>query len=133
MKRPTRTDARAVLRTDVDPNRAFASPIAKRFKRWNFIEFKAPDDDLNIDTLIKGRLYAGHFKISAPVVDGYRMEEISYTFVRQRKPVKLMKRLQDQWNYSIKSEFSGVYYLENTGREDYFFQIVVISELDLKQ
>ena len=117
----------------VDLSREFTSPIARKFKRWNFIEFKAPDDELNIDTFIKGRIYAGLFKISAPKSDGYHMEDISYTFVRQRKPVKLMKRLQEKWHYDIKSVFQGIYYLENREREDFFFQIVVVSELDLNQ
>lgn len=113
--------------------RDFSSINARRFRKWNFVEFKAPEDELNIDTFIKGRLYAGHFKISAETVDGYRMQDITYTFVRQRKPVKLMKRLAEKWRYSITSEYPGIYYVESNDREDYFFQIMVVGELDVKQ
>lgn len=109
------------------------SIIGRRFKRRNLLEFKSPGDELNIDTFLKGYAYASLYKISADVVDGYKMDEITYTFIRQEKPVKLMKRLAEEMGYTITSEFRGIYYVKRENILDFFFQIIVIRELDVEE
>lgn len=110
-----------------------SSIIGRCFKRWNLLEFKSPGDELNIDTFVKGLAYVSLYKTSADRVDGYKLEEITYTFIRQEKPVKLMKRLAAEMGYHITSEYKGIYYVKRENILDFFFQIIVIRELNLEE
>ena len=65
--------------------------IGKIFKRHNIMEYKSPEDEMNIDTYFKTLAYACLYKAGGITVDAIRYEEITISLVRAAKPVKLLK------------------------------------------
>jgi hypothetical protein len=100
--------------------------IGKIFLGHNIIEFKSPDASLNYDTYIKGIGYACLYKAKERYVDEIPAEDITLTFLRNRCPKKLLKRLAKD-GYTITEPYAGIYYIHGA-----FFpsQIIVTNELD---
>ena len=99
--------------------------IGAFFLGYNIIEFKSPDDKLNIDTFYKVIAYACLYKSETGAVDEIPGTDITITLVREQKPAKLLSRLSKK--YHIVPTGRGIYYIE-----DMLFpmQIVVTQELD---
>lgn len=97
------------------------------FRKHNLMEFKSPEDSLNIDTLYKVIAYAALYKSYGDTVDAVPADDITVTLVRERKPEELFAYLE-RHGTKISRPFGGIYYLE----EGYLFpvQIVVYRELD---
>lgn len=90
------------------------------------MEYKSPEDELNIDVYFKGLAYACLYKAAGRYVDEIAAEEITITFVRERKPVRLLQQLS-QKNRCVEQVTPGIYYI----REPWFpVQIIVTSQLD---
>lgn len=103
--------------------------IGKIFRKYNFLEYKSPDDTLNYDTFLKGVAYIYLYKAGEAHVDELLLEEMSLSFIRERKPVKLFKRLEKE-NFTIEEKWSGIYYII---KEDYIkIQVIVVRELSQK-
>ena len=68
--------------------------IGKLFSKYNLIEYKSPDDTLNYNVFIKGIAYAYLYKTTETYSDEILLEEVSISFIRERKPRKLFKRLK---------------------------------------
>jgi hypothetical protein len=101
--------------------------IGKIFRGHNIIEFKSPDDELNYDTYIKGIGYACIYKANEHYVDEISMEDITLTFLRSRRPRKLLKELSKK-RYTITEPYAGIYYIQ---KDTYLMtQIIVTEELD---
>lgn len=49
---------------------------------------------LNYDVFLKGIAYAYLYKSSETYVDEIELEDVTLTFIRQRKPIKLFKKLK---------------------------------------
>ena len=100
--------------------------IGRIFRRYNLIEYKSPDDVLNYDVFIKGIAYVYLYKANEAHVDEILLDDITLTFVRERKPIKLFKKLQKEKFY-IEEKHSGIYYII---KEGYIrIQIIVSREL----
>ena len=100
-----------VLVTKKNSSYQVKKKIGKFFRKYNLIEYKSPQDNLNIDDYYKVCSYAGFFKASSSSVDEIKADEITITFVTFHQPRKLMKQLEERGLRICKVE-KGMYYIE---------------------
>ncbi len=101
--------------------------FGRMFRRWNILEYKNPNDSLNIDVLWKCIGYAGLYKAYGKSVNAIPQEELTISIFRHRYPSKLMSQLKES-GYVIENPTSGIYYIK--GLVDIPVQIVVSKDLD---
>lgn len=101
--------------------------VGRGFLKHNIIEYKSPDDELNIDVIWKTIGYAGIYKSLGNTVNEIKAEELTITRFRVRKPVALFKLL-DQNGYMVENEEPGVYLIH--GIVSIPLRIIVIRELE---
>lgn len=65
--------------------------IGKIFRRHNIIEYKSPEDSLNVDTYVKVIGYACMYKASEAHIGDIELNDITITLVREGKPRELLK------------------------------------------
>lgn len=110
-------------------NVQLSNEIGKMFRGHNIMEYKSPEDGLNIDVYFKGLAYACLYKAAGAYVDEISSDEITVTFVRDRKPAKLFKQLSEK-NRKIERIANGIYYIN----EPWFpVQIIVTSQLNKEE
>jgi len=100
--------------------------IGKIFRRHNIIEYKSPDDSMNLNTYMKVIAYACLYKAYENHVDDIKLDEITITMVREKKPVKLFRWLKKS-GYEINQVFKGIYYA--TKENQFLTQIIVSKQL----
>lgn len=100
--------------------------IGRIFRKYNLIEYKSPEDRMNYDVFLKGIAYVYLYKAKEEHIDNISLEEITLTFIRQGKPVKLFKKLLKE-NFLIEENEKGIYYIIKEGYIT--IQIVVTREL----
>ena len=127
-KKPLKIDF-LVIKKDNDCK--ISKSIGKLFRRYNIIEYKSPDDALNIDTLFKGIAYACLYKSFGTVVNEIKSNEISITFIRQVKPDGLFSVLEELPDVTIVPFEKGIYYIE--GNMLFPIQFIVTEELPLEE
>ena len=93
------------------------------------MEYKSPDDTLNYDVFLKGLAYVYLYKSNEAHVDEIQLDDITLTFIRERKPIKLFKKLQNE-HFTIEEKFAGIYYIIKEGF--IAIQIIVTSRLNSK-
>lgn len=100
--------------------------IGRIFRGHNIIEYKSPDDSMNVDTFMKAIGYACLYKANEVYVDDIRLEDITITLVRDRYPYKLFKWLREK-GFLIYEKYPGIFYVE---KPDCFpVQIIVSKKL----
>ena len=100
--------------------------IGRIFRKHNLIEYKSPEDKLNYNVFLKGIAYVYLYKTKEEHIDDIPLDEITLTFIRERKPVKLFKKLRKD-KFTIEEMAKGIYYII---KEGYIaIQIVVTREL----
>ncbi|MCM1189502.1 MAG: hypothetical protein NC541_09415 [bacterium] len=104
-----------------------ASEIGKLFRGHNIIEYKSPEDHLDIDTFYKTLAYACLYKAYGKTVDAIKAEDITLSIVREKKPTGLFRYFTEH-GCEIVEFGGGIYYLE--GKVWFPTQIVVTDELD---
>lgn len=67
------------------------SEIGKSFKGHNIVEYKSPEDHLDIDTFFKTLAYACLYKSYGKTVDAIKAEDITISIIREAKPVGLFR------------------------------------------
>lgn len=100
--------------------------IGRIFEKYNILEYKSPDDFLNYDTFLKGIAYTYLYKSNEAHVDDILLENMTLSFIRERKPRKLFKRLQKE-HFLIEEKWKGIYYIIKEGVPK--IQIIVSGEL----
>ncbi|MBR3769216.1 MAG: hypothetical protein IKL06_01660 [Lachnospiraceae bacterium] len=100
--------------------------IGRIFRKYNLIEYKSPKDTLNYDVFLKGIAYAYLYKSNGLHINKIPLDEVTLTFVRERKPIKLLKKLQRE-KFHIEQKCNGIYYIIKEG--DIKIQIIVSKEL----
>ena len=101
--------------------------IGSIFQKYNILEYKSPDDELDMNTFLKGVVYALLYKIKEPHLDEILLSDITLSFIRERKPIKLLKKLIEK-NFLVEEKYPGIYYINRT--ECFPIQIIVTKELD---
>ena len=102
--------------------------IGAVFRGHNILEYKSPQDHLNIDTFYKAGAYASLYKSYGETVDSIKADDITVTLVRDAKPVELF-RYFEKHQYKIKAPYRGVYYIE--GAVLFPTQVIVTKELEM--
>ena len=100
--------------------------IGKIFRTHNIVEDKSPDDALGVDTFLKVHAYACLYKANEPHVDEILFDEITLTFIRERKPKKLLQWFSDN-GYEVEEKYEGIFYVRR--EHDFPIQIVVTKLL----
>lgn len=100
--------------------------IGRIFKKYNIMEYKSPDDSLNIDTLYKVISYAALYKSDGVTVNEIKAEDITISLVRERKPLGLFKTLKEM-DIEIEMPYKGVYYIKSGVL--FAAQVIVTGEL----
>lgn len=101
--------------------------IGNFFRGHNILEYKSPEDHLDIDTFCKTLAYAYLYKSYGKTLDEIKMDDITISIIREAKPVGLF-RYFEKHGYSMPNEHSGIYYIE--GPFPFQIQIIATGELD---
>lgn len=91
------------------------------------MEYKSPEDHLDIDTFYKTLAYACLYKSYGKTVDAIKAEDITISILREVKPIELFRYLEGH-GCKVTKAYEGIYYVE--GKTWFPTQIVVTGELD---
>ena len=100
--------------------------IGKIFRKHNIVEYKSPDDSMNLNTYMKVIAYACLYKAYEERVDDISLDEITITMVRERKPEKLFQWFENN-GYQVEEVFKGIYYVIQ--ETSFITQIIVSKQL----
>lgn len=126
---PMKIDAVIIIQED---GLVIDNALMRSFKRHNIVEFKSPNDTLNIQAFDKTISYfyayisnereSGNKPISA--------NNITLSIVSVRKPIKVLGKLKTERGFKIvDTETPGIYYITREGFIPEKIQLVVSSEL----
>ncbi len=109
------------------PSVQISNEIGTFFQGHNIIEYKSPDDSLDIDVFYKSGAYASLYKSYGATVDEIKADDITVSIIRHRKPRKLFQYFREH-GFGISTPFKGIYRIE----DNVLFptQVVVTKELD---
>ena len=102
------------------------SEIGKIFRQYNILEYKSPNDRMNIDTCYKVNGYACLFKSYGEKVNCIKAKDVTISLFRHTKPKKLFDCFRKE-GIGVTKPYPGIYYIDNM---PFAMQIVVIRELD---
>ena len=100
--------------------------IGHIFRKHNIVEYKSPEDGLNIDDFFKTLGYAYLYKGLGKRVNEIPLEELTVSIFRATKPKELMRHLAG-YGFNINRYASGIYYVMGLMIP---VQIVVTNELE---
>ncbi len=106
-----------------------SNEIGQIFRGHNILEYKNPDDDLNIDVFFKVEGYACLYKSYGETVDAISESDITITLIRDAKPFGLFGYFKEH-GYQISNPYNGIYHIK--GNILFPAQIVVTRELNPK-
>ena len=123
------------LRMDVlllkkDPDLTFDFAIGRIFKGHNILEYKRPDDTLDISVFAKVMAYAQLYKSLEISADAISYKDMSVTIYRHAYPRDAFRQLK-AYGAEIRKEYSGVYYI--AGMSPFSVQILVGRELSKQE
>ncbi len=107
------------------PEEVIKNEIGSFFLGHNIVEYKSPDDSMNIDTFYKVLSYACLYKADTGAVDEILDTDITVSLIREQKPVKLLGQLKKK--YQIQQEGSGSYRIYGM---IFPMQVIVTKELE---
>jgi len=90
------------------------------------MEYKSPQDDLNLDTYVKVIGYACMYKASEVHVGDIDLNDITITLVREGKPRELLKWFEKN-DYEVREVYKGIYYVKKEG--SFPIQVIVSGKL----
>ena len=114
-----------VIKKEVSVN--IDNEIGKLFKGHNIIEFKSPEDHLDIDTFYKSGAYASLYKSYGKTVDAIKADDITVSIIREAKPVELFRYFKEH-GIAVTNSYRGIYYIG--GGVLFLTQIIDTGELD---
>ncbi len=112
-----------------EPSIHISNEIGCFFKGHNILEYKSPEDHLDIDSFSKALAYAQLYKAYGKTLDEIQFWDITVSLIREIKPEGLFQSFK-KYSCSISNPYNGIYYIEGP----FFFpvQIIVTGELDKK-
>lgn len=104
--------------------------IGSFFKGHNIMEYKSPEDHLDIDAFYKAGAYASLYKAYGKTSDEIKADDITVSVIREAKPEGLFGYFE-KYGYKVSNPYKGIYYIE----EKVLFpaQIVVTKELNKEE
>ena len=100
--------------------------IGRIFRQYNIIEYKSPEDDLDIDDFYKTYAYACLYKSDTETVDLIPADELTITFVCYHYPRNMLRKLEQDRKMAVEQEDSGIYYLTGDAIP---IQLVIVPKL----
>ena len=119
-----------VLILKKDPSLVLDFDIGRIFRGHNILEYKRPDDKLNIDVFAKVMAYSNLYKSQGIPADSIKYNDISATIYRHAYPRDAFQQLKKH-GAEIEEKYPGVYYV--TGLSPFPIQILVGRQLDPKE
>lgn len=110
-----------------DSSVRIANEIGILFRGHNIMEYKSPEDGLDIDDFYKAGAYASLYKSYGRTTDAVKADDVTVSLVREAKPEGLFRYFKKHC-YSVSNPYRGIYYIE--GKILFPTQIVVTKELD---
>ncbi len=107
------------------PEEVIKNEIDSFFLGHNIVEYKSPDDSINIDTFYKVLSYACLYKADTGAVDEILDTDITVSLIREQKPVKLLGQLEKK--YQVRREGNGIYRIYGM---IFPMQVIVTKELE---
>ena len=104
--------------------------IGHFFRGHNIVEYKSPEDIVNVDVIYKCIAYAALYKAYSETADCIKADDVTVTVVCWARPRKLFQYFADH-KIRLLKRHSGIYHVER----DLLFrmQIVVVKELDKRE
>ncbi len=103
-----------------------ANEIGKIFRGHNIMEYKSPQDHLNIDTFYKTGAYASLYKAYGETVDERKADDLTVSIVREVRPEGLFRYFKDH-GIRVTNPCKGIYYILDAAL--FPTQIIVTGEL----
>lgn len=116
-----------VIKKDKDVRTA--NEIGWIFRGYNILEYKSPDDSLDIDAFYKAGAYAGLYKAYGGVSDERKADDITVSLIRESRPAGLFEYFQ-RHNIRTTNPYRGIYYVLDAVL--FPTQIIVSREMDRK-
>ena len=101
--------------------------IGAFFLGHNIMEYKSPEDHLDIDAFHKALAYASLYKAYGATVDERREDDITVSLLRETRPEGLFQYFSEH-GYAVSNPCKGIYYIK--GKNMFPVQIVATGELD---
>lgn len=101
--------------------------IGSFFKGHNIMEYKSPEDHLDIDAFYKAGAYASLYKSYGKTVDEIKAADITVSVIREAKPEGLFQYFIEH-GYQVSNPYKGIYYIESNVL--FPTQIIVTKELN---
>lgn len=109
---------------------SLSNEIGKIFRKYNIMEYKSPEQHLDVDVFYKAEAYACLYKAYGKTVDERKAAEITVSIVRETKPEGLFRYFREN-SVPVENPYPGIYYV--LGETVFPTQIIVGKELDRKQ
>lgn len=106
-----------------------SNDIGDFFRGHNILEYKSPEDHLDIDVFYKTLAYAALYKSYGKTLDEIKENDITISVIREAKPVGLFQYFEEH-GYSVSSDRNGIYRID--GLFPFPAQVIVTGELDKK-
>ena len=119
-----------VLIIKKDPEVILDNDMCRIFRGHNILEYKRPDDDLNIDVFAKLMAYAYLYKSRGRSVDAISFKNMTATVYRHRYPGGLFSKLKKN-GMEVENAYPGIYWIKNAA--PFPVQVVVGKELDPRE
>ncbi len=116
-----------VIKKDSDVQ--IVNEIGKLFRGHNIVEYKSPEDHMDIDDFYKAAAYGCLYKASGQYVDERNADDITVTMIRHAKPEGLF-RYFEEYHVKMTNPYAGIYYILDTVL--FPTQIIVGKELNRK-
>ncbi|MCM1189576.1 MAG: hypothetical protein NC541_09795 [bacterium] len=109
------------------PSTQISNEIGRFFRGHNVMEYKSPEDRLDIDTFYKVGAYASLYKAYGRTVDAVKADDVTVSILRETKPEALFGYFKSH-GFTVTNPFRGIYYVQSGVL--FPTQIVVTRELD---
>lgn len=114
-----------VIKKDKDVQ--IANEIGRMFKGHNILEYRSPEDRMDIDSFYKAGAYASLYKAYGETVDERKADDITVSLVREAKPDGLFRYFREH-KVEVSNPYPGIYYVLDGVL--FFTQVIVTRELN---
>ena len=112
-----------------EPDVQVSNQIGKLFRGHNIVEYKSPEDHLDIDVFYKASAYGCLYKSFGETVDERAANDITISIIRDAKPEGLFRYFKEH-GIRVTNPYAGIYYVSDAVL--FPTQLVVGKELEQK-
>lgn len=113
-----------------DASVQITNEIGSFFKGHNIMEYKSPEDHLDIDAFYKAGAYASLYKSYGKTSDEIKADDVTVSMIREAKPEGLFQYFKEH-GYKVSNPHKGIYYIES--KVLFSTQVIVTKELDKEE